>query len=54
MRTKEELTELAEQRAHEINEAWWYEDTGEFADEYELTDEELDIVLKTGIQISAS
>ena len=41
MKTDKELEELARQREAEIISAWWEVDIWEFAEEHELSDEEM-------------
>ena len=47
--TEDRRKELAKIRAEEIMEAWWREDRWEFAEEHNLTDEELAEVLNTHV-----
>ena len=42
---EQDLSKLAQQRRDAIIDAWWYEDIGEWADEEEMTDEELEYAL---------
>lgn len=47
----EKLKKLALKRADIILESWWHECTGEWQDDEELTDEELEYALGIGFKI---
>jgi hypothetical protein len=49
--TMKDIKYLALQRAEEILESWWYECTGEWADEMGLTDEQMEEVLSTPFEV---
>lgn len=46
-----DIESLAEGRANAILESWWFEDTGEWQAELELTNEEMDLLLNTDIEV---
>lgn len=50
--TDEEIKNLAIVRANEIIEAWWEECRWEFAEEHELSDEDLARVLDTPVYLT--
>ena len=49
--TKNQLEKLALLRAREILSSWWFEDTGEYQEEMQLTDEELETLLEIRFDI---
>lgn len=48
------IENLALARANEIIEAWWHADIGEFQEEHDLSDEEMDQVLSVGLNIKTA